>query len=191
MSSITAYQLLEAGGADELETLVAAAIAEGWQPFSESVIRSPARPKYVQAMVKYDGDNFIVSPVITITSAQMLALNAAPQTLVAAPGAGKAIVPVYAALFLDYGTAAYAGIAAGEDLAFRYTNGSGTTIGTVEANGFLDATADAHRLTTVFSGLLTPTANAALVLHMTSGEITTGDSPLKVKVGYRVVELPT
>jgi predicted RecA/RadA family phage recombinase len=134
--------------------------------------------------------DIVTSAVITVSSAELLALNAAPKTLIAAPGAGKAIVPVSAQLFLDYNSAAYAGIAAGEDLAFRYTDGSGNQCGSVEATGFLDATADAHR-SHLFNGTISPTANAALVLHMLTGEIITGDSPLKVQVRYRVVDLLT
>lgn len=124
---------------------------------------------------------------VTVSSAELLALNATPKTIVAAPGSGLAIVPIAALLFLDYGTAAYAGIAAGEDLAFKYTNAAGTQIFTVEATGFLDATADAIRYADAGSSLLTPTANAAVVLHMLTGEIITGDSPLKIRFFYRVV----
>ena len=36
---------------------------------------------------------------------------------------------------------------------------------------------------------LTPVANAALVLHMLTGEITTGNSPLYARVFYRNVKL--
>lgn len=124
---------------------------------------------------------------VTVSSAEMLALNATPKTIVAAPGAGKAIIPVAALLFLDFGTAAYAGIAAGEDLAFKYTNAAGTQIFTVEATNFLDAVADALRYADAGSALLTPTANAAVVLHMLTGEIITGDSPLRIRMYYRVV----
>jgi predicted RecA/RadA family phage recombinase len=128
------------------------------------------------------------SAVITVSSAELLALNATPKVLVAAPGAGKAIIPVDAELFLDYNTTAYDGVAGGEDLAFRYTGTSGNQCGTVEATGFLDASADASRIH-AFNGTINPTANAALVLHMLTGEIATGNSPLKVKVRYRVVDL--
>lgn len=124
---------------------------------------------------------------VTVSSAELLALNATPKTIVAAPGSGLAIIPISAVLFLDYNSAAYAGIAAGEDLAFKYTNAAGTQIFSVEATGFLDATADATRYADAGASLLTPTANAAVVLHMLTGEITTGDSPLKIRFFYRVV----
>lgn len=135
---------------------------------------------------------------VTITAAQLKALNATPQTLVAAPGAGFYAIFDGATIELDYGTAAYAGIAAGEDLAIRYTNGSGAIVGQCEATGFLDATADAVRRVMPFCGGgtpaspaasdITPVANAALVLHMTSGEITTGDSPLYITIAYRILK---
>lgn len=124
---------------------------------------------------------------VTVSSAEILALNATPKTIVAAPGAGLAIIPIGAVLFLDYNSAAYAGIAAGEDLAFKYTNAAGTQIFTVEATGFLDATADAVRYADAGLTLLTPTANAAVVLHMLTGEIITGNSPLIIRFFYRVV----
>lgn len=124
---------------------------------------------------------------ITITTAQLLALNATPQSLIPAPGAGFIVVPKMATLFLDYNSAAYDGIAAGEDLVIRYTNGSGAAIGTVEATGFLDQTTDQTRLIQfAFNG--TPAANAAVVLHMSTGEIATGNSPLKIKLHYDIIK---
>lgn len=129
---------------------------------------------------------------VTITSAQMLALNATPQTLVAAPGAGKALILEGLQLFLDYNSAAYADIAAGEDLAVKYTGSGGLQVAQVEATGFLDQTSDQLRWAHAFNAAsgdssFTPVANAPLVLHMLTGEVTTGDSPLKCRVFYRVI----
>jgi hypothetical protein len=137
-------------------------------------------------------DTGIATAIVQISSAELLALNAAPQELVAAPGAGFALIVEDAQFFLDYNSAAYAGIAAGEDLAIRYTDGSGAIVATQEATGFLDATADAYRHTrpvasSVSTGGVAPVANAALVLHMLTGEIITGNSPLNVRVRYRTV----
>jgi hypothetical protein len=134
------------------------------------------------------------SPTVTVSSAQLLALNATPKTLVAAPGAGFAIIPKRVLIYKPAGTA-YAGVAAGEDLVLKYTDGSGAQCSSViETTGFLDqATAQtrvAHApgsMTTV-AGDYTPVANAALVLHLLSGEIITGTSPLYVKVWYDVVQ---
>lgn len=187
--SYTAYEILEAASVAELNAAIAAAIVAGSQPVGDpSIERMPKR--YIQAVAAGAPNGYFESEVTTVTTAEILALNAAPKTLLAAPGVGKAIIPVYAELFYDYNSAAYAGIDANEDLAFKYTNGSGATAGTVETTGFLDLTADAHRHL-IFNAETTPVANAALVLHMTTAEITTGDSPLKVKVYYRVITLLT
>jgi len=132
----------------------------------------------------------VQSRLVTITSAQMLALSATPRTLVAAPGAGRVLIFKGAQLFYDYNSAAYAGIATGEDLAFRYTDGSGAIAATLETTGFLDATADARRWVpegaspAATAAGVAIVANAPLVLHMTAGEITTGDSPLLVRTFY-------
>jgi hypothetical protein len=128
---------------------------------------------------------------VTITAAQVLALNATPQTLIPAPGAGFALLLESVAVTKPAGTA-YAGIAAGEDLSVRYTNGSGAELAQIETTGFLDQataqtrTAYPYRAASAISSQ-TPLANAAIVLHLLVGEITTGDSPLNVLVNYRIV----
>lgn len=127
---------------------------------------------------------------VQVTTAQVLALNATPISLVAAPGAGRVLIFEGAFLHLDYNATAYGGIAAGEDLAISYTNGSGQEVGRCETTGFLDATADAIRWvpaqsTTAAVNQITPVANAALVISLLVGEITTGDSPLNVRTFYR------
>jgi len=129
------------------------------------------------------------SDLVTVSSAELLALNATPKELVAAPGAGKAIVLLGATAFLDFETTAYDGIAAGEDLNINYTDGSGDTVATIEATGFLDAVADDLRYVyPLAAAAITPVDNAALVLHMATGEIATGDSPLKIRVDYKIID---
>jgi hypothetical protein len=125
---------------------------------------------------------------VIVSSAELLALNATPKELVAAPGAGYALILDSAILFLDYATTDYAGIAAGEDLTIKYTDASGAVQATIETTGFLDASADATRwVRQVTTAAFTPADNAALVLHLLVGEIITGDSPLKVRVFYKVI----
>jgi hypothetical protein len=136
----------------------------------------------------YDGP--LKTKIVEISSAALLALNATPATLVSAPGAGKALILVGAELWLDYGGTAYAGIAAGEDLAIKYSDAAGATLATVEATGFLDATADAFRyVAPTTTAAFTPVADAPLVLHMLTGEIITGNSLLKLRVLYRELTL--
>lgn len=130
---------------------------------------------------------------VQITSAELLALNATPQEIVAAPGAGKALIFEGALIQKPAGTA-YAGVAAGEDLSVKYTNASGLEVAQCETTGFLDQTTDEIRFArahTAASGVsdITPVANAALVLHLLVGEITTGDSPLNLEVMYHIVDV--
>lgn len=132
----------------------------------------------------------------TITSAQLLALFATPITIVPAPGANICLIPTGLLLFLDYKSAAYAGIAAGEDLNVKYTNASGAGLLGVEATGFLDQTSDQWRYAYPIAqsatqplNSFTPVANAALVLHMLTGEITTGNSPLYGRIWFRKVQM--
>ena len=139
------------------------------------------------ASILASGDGVVRYAEVTVTAAEVLALNAAPKTLVAAPGAGRVLEFMGAILILDYNAAAYAAVAAGEDLAIRYTDGSGAICSTtLETTGLLDGTADALRTIKPIVTDLTPVANSPLVLHLLSGEITTGDSPLRLKVSYRV-----
>ena len=132
---------------------------------------------------------------VKITSAQLLALNATPQTLIAAPGAGLAIIPERIIVYKPAGTA-YAGIAAGEDLVAKYTNGSGAQCtGVIETTGFLDQTTAQTRVawapssTGSTAGDVAPVANAAVVLHLLTGEITTGTSDLYVRILYDIIPL--
>lgn len=135
---------------------------------------------------------FGASKVITITSAQLLALNATPQPIIPALGAGLIAVPRRWAARKPAGTA-YAGIAAGEDLTLRYTDGSGAQCASpIETTGFLDQTTAQVRHSGQIGAAVgtpasfTPVANAAVVVHLLSGEIITGDTALIVKVWYDV-----
>lgn len=138
---------------------------------------------------------------VVLSSAQILALNATPITLIAAPPAGKALVFEGAEIHKPAGTA-YAGIAGGEDLSIKYTNGSGLEVGVCEMTGFADQTTtqfryiraiDARDVTSATNAgtpsSLVAVAAAALVAHMLVGEITTGNSPFNFKIFYRVIDI--
>ena len=133
----------------------------------------------------------IISRDVLVSSAELLALNATPKTLIPAPGASLALVFEGAVIHKPAGTA-YAGIAAGEHLSVKYTDGSGTQVTEAESDGFLDQATAQTRYLRPFNAAsgdaaVNPTANAALVLHLLTGEITTGNSALHVRVFYRVI----
>lgn len=136
------------------------------------------------------GENVgLASVVVTIPTASVLTLNATPYTLVPAPGAGKILEFVDAIAQLDYNSVAYAGVGATEDLAIRYTDASGVIASTtLEATGFIDQTSDQTRTHKALTTDITPVINSPLVLHMLNGEVTTGNSPLKYTVYYRITD---
>ena len=126
----------------------------------------------------------------TLDTADVQTLNATPVEVIPAPGVGKYIEIESADAWLDYATAAYDDVGAGEDFTLRYTDGSGAeVIDAITGTGFGDATADEHRVARAKS--VEPAANAAVVAHIKTGEwyAAAGDSPLKLRVRYRVRSL--
>jgi hypothetical protein len=123
---------------------------------------------------------------IKVTTAELLALNATPKELVEAPGAGKVLQFMGAVGFLDYNSTTYTGNGI---LTIKYTNGSGTAVSDSVAGAALAHQADdcyeefAKKTTEIEL-----TANAALVLTEDTGEMTTGNSPLYIKIFYRILD---
>jgi hypothetical protein len=123
--------------------------------------------------------------VKTITSAQLLALFTTPISIIPAPAAGFSVLINRFVARHGTGTA-YSGIASGEDLVLKYTNASGAECsGQMETTGFLDqATA---QIRSVLGVAVAPVDAAAVVLHLLSGNITTGDFDLEVLVDYDII----
>lgn len=132
-----------------------------------------------------------------VSSAEILALNASPKTILPALGANKIALPMFGIIFYDATATAYAGIAAGEDLVLRQTDGSGQAFAFIEATGFLDQTTDQYRFfytASAGNGVLSygsPVANTPIVLHMLTGEIITGTGAMRVRMFYRIIDLST
>ena len=84
-------------------------------------------------------DNLLTSVRVRLTAAQVKALNATPQTLIAAPGPNKfiSIEKVVGTLFYD--TAVFTGANA---LEFRATDGTGTNVAEDMSSGFLNSATD-------------------------------------------------
>jgi hypothetical protein len=129
-----------------------------------------------------------------ITTGELLALNATPQQITDGPAATEFIVFDGAWIWYDYNAAAYGGIAAGEDLTITY-EGAGAEVGRCETTGFLDQTADEVRWVPPLAPAIATAAGidgtALLGKHLEiallTAEITTGDSPLKIRTFYHVV----
>lgn len=125
---------------------------------------------------------------VSLSNTNMLNLQTTPITLVAAPGAGKALIFLGAQLFFDY-TAAYT--ESSDDLGVKYTNGSGVQVSaTFDSTGFVTATADTHGYVVPQSSLVT--GNAPLVLHnLGDGNFGGGNAAnvVKVRTFFRTLKL--
>ena len=130
---------------------------------------------------------------VTIPTAGVLTLFATAVEVLAAPGAGFATILVGVIIHKPAGTA-YAGIAAGEDLALNYTNDAGLQVASCEMTGFADSTAvqtrwlHSYRAASLASQI-TPVANAAIIAQMLVGEITTGDSDFLLRLYHRTIPM--
>lgn len=126
---------------------------------------------------------------ITIATGDVLTLATTPYELVAAPGAGNFIEFISAQLILDYNSVPYT--EAGDNLAIRYTDGSGVIISqTIESTGFIDQTADTitnalPKIDAIVSAV--GAVNQAVVLDNTGSDFGAGNSPLIVKISYRII----
>lgn len=124
---------------------------------------------------------------VSLTKANILAMNATPVSVVAAPGAGFVLEFLGAVLIYDFATAGYGG---GGDVTIRY-GGGGTTLSTTvtAANSFgaaADRIANIKMLDTAGGVLLT--ANTALVITNATGAFT--DAPSngvgRLKIHYAI-----
>lgn len=130
--------------------------------------------------------NVLTTKQVSLTFAQILALNATPVELVAAPGAGK-VISVEEILFKMVRTGtAYAN---GGALEFRYTNASGAKV-TADIAATVVTTGGAGTEYNIVRGVvtsLTPVANAAIVVDNATAAFITGTGTAVVTIKYRVV----
>lgn len=123
--------------------------------------------------------------VVSLTSAQILALNATPVTLVAAPGAGKTIV--VRGITLKMVTTA-TGYANGGALEFRYTNASGAKVTADIAAAVV--TAGAGTSYTSVAGVttsLTGVVNSPIIVDNATAAFITGTGTAVVTVAYDII----
>jgi hypothetical protein len=134
-------------------------------------------------------DNNIFSASLSLTSAQILALNTTPQTIVSAPGASKYIEVISATGEYTFVTAAYA---TNTTLQLIYT---GATRSVASNGSILTGTVNLIYQFNVAPALTPATTatqiltNTALQVKVETGNPTGGSGTVKVKILYRIVTL--
>lgn len=139
---------------------------------------------------------------IQLDDAAILALAAAPQQLVAAPGANRAIIVDAVYMFFDLGLGAYDDAAGDGDLNLIYAGEADASAGfNIQADAFIDAVADAarffahaHDYVAGAAIVVTPVANVAVQLDNDGAEFTsvgndTSTNTLSIRVYYHIVDV--
>lgn len=125
---------------------------------------------------------------VTLTAAQIKALNTTPQTLVAAAGAGTVIV--VERIFGESVGVTAPFDASTNALEFRYTNGSGTKVTADLPNSFIEAGSGSTVYGTVggIEAALVPVANAPVVafIPVANPAADTAAGTITLTVVYRV-----
>lgn len=135
----------------------------------------------------YPGSIVGALATIVVPAASVLTLNSSPYTLLPAPGVGKAIEVINWSIMLTYNTLTYA---VNTTLQI-YTD----TATVVQGNNtvLLTSTTSRHlkgQLVAATGATSTQLiANKVLLLNTLTGNPTTGNSDLKIFIGYNIIDL--
>lgn len=136
------------------------------------------------------GGELIRTVKVSLTAAEIKAMETTPKVVVVAQGANKVIEFVSAWARLNDDGTDYDDAAAQGDLAFAYVDESGTVVsGVVDADGFIDATEERHCTfvpASVASATVAQAENVALVFFNDGDAFTTGTRTMDVWVSYRM-----
>ena len=120
---------------------------------------------------------------VTLTTAQILALNTTPITII--PGqTGKEIQVVNASIHLKYNTTAYA---TNVNMVLKASSAAAADI---QARASIDGTTDSLGSFDLTSTKLNIVTGDALVVSVDGGNPTAGDSDIVVNILYRITDLP-
>jgi len=126
-----------------------------------------------------------ISVQVTVPTASILALNTTPVVLVPAQGAGSIVKIDDIVAKLVFNTIAYTGANA---LEFRYTDGSGAKVSADIANTFINSASGTNYASLKgVATLLTPVANAAVVVVVPTANPGAGNSDIIFTVRYHVI----
>lgn len=177
-------------GSDKKTTTQDIANLEAANKDTDGTLAANSDTKYPsqKAIKTYVDARSIITVKVSLSSAEILALNTTPKTLIAAPGAGKIIQPIIYLWVYTYGTVTYA---TNTNADVYYTGSlvlTGTTIlnrtaSTIQRQGTASVTAASFL---VASQDIT---NKALMLNVQTGDPTAGDGTLAVHVSYLIITL--
>ena len=140
------------------------------------------------------GASVVTSFTTNISSAELLALNGTPKTLVAAPAAGYMNQLTSIQISLDYGGTAYA-IGTTNNFVIKYKDGTGPSATTMLlTTGFFDATNDKIAIIQLIDSFSSSDATNFEAQPIVAaigfaGNLTTGNSTLRIHGTY--VTIPT
>lgn len=132
----------------------------------------------------------VITAKVSISSAEILALNGAPKTLIAAPGAGKIIQPLMYLLVYTYGAATYA-VNTTAQIYYNGVSSLGVVTSTIlnRTESYIQRMGTASTTAFSFPVASADIKNKALIMDVQSGNPTTGDGTLDVYVSYAVITL--
>ena len=123
---------------------------------------------------------------VRMTGAWVRGLSGTARTLVEAPGAGFALVPISLRARMD-GTTAFGSLGAGDDITLQY-DGTTTARATIETTGFLSQTDRPTRVASAEpAAAYEPLENTAL--ELTAGGALTGGSAVVFTLTYHVIKV--
>jgi len=131
-----------------------------------------------------DASSYRVVRRINLSSAQILALNTTPITLVPALGNGVLTIVEGISASIIYGGTAYTGANA---LEFRYTDASGAKVTADIPSTFINSTANAVSYAPAVTATFTPIANSPIVVRVPTADPATGNSYITFTVTYRTI----
>ena len=155
----------------------------GIQKTTSSAQPNPTKKFSVNSVV--EAGTGITTTTVSVTNAEWLALNASPKTLIAAPGANKAIKVTELSVFFDYGTTN-----------FTFAGNIIVEINSVNM-GLISSLDSPLAADTIYSlpteggasnGIKLATNTALILSTSGGGGATGGDGKVRVKISYRVLD---
>lgn len=146
-----------------------------------AVISAVGQPEYKDELFGVAGKYV----EIKLTSAQVKTLNTTPILAVTTPASGYALVPTGVLGYIDYTSATWVSNS-NNPITLEYGgSGTGNIALSITDSKLMELTADG--LSYTYGAEVNPTADRALYAHVSGGNPTVGDSPIWLRIYYKVV----